>query len=43
MAWAWVRKPSGPPSGTPQINAEVLAVFPYGDPNFPVVVGKLQD
>ena len=42
-AWARVCKPFGLPSGSPQINAEVLVVFAYGDPNYPVVVGKLQD
>jgi uncharacterized protein involved in type VI secretion and phage assembly len=41
--WARVCKPFGASSGAPQINAEVLVVFAYGDPNYPVVVGKLQD
>jgi uncharacterized protein involved in type VI secretion and phage assembly len=41
--WARVCKPFGLPANTPQINAEVLVVFAYGDMNYPVVVGKLQD
>ena len=39
--WASVCKPFGLAAGSPQIGAHVAVMFEAGDPNYPIVLGKI--